>query len=113
VADRQATFATPPPGAPRASLELIVGVATLLPPVLVGVAAGARLTVPTGLCQYFDLTTLACVGVLSYVLGSWTLLRRLRHARRWWVIAVILYDLAMPLVLFGVVLFADARIPCR
>jgi hypothetical protein len=113
VADRQAIIGTTHPTGSHASRELTLAFATVFPPVLVGVTAGARLIVPTALCQHLSLATLACVGILSYIAGSWILVRRFRHARRLWLIAVILYDLAMPLLLFGVALLADASIACR
>ncbi len=111
--ERQTSIGIPQASAFRASVELTLALATVLPPILVGLTAGARLTVPTSLCRYFDLATLACVGVLTYIGASWALVTRLRHAKRPWLLTLVLYDLAMPLVLFGVVLLADARIPCR
>jgi hypothetical protein len=48
------------------------------------------------------------VGVLGYLLGTFALGRALRGARAPWVAALVAYDLAMPVALFGLLILIEA-----
>jgi hypothetical protein len=95
------------------SIERLLAVSIVLPVGLLGLAAAARLIVRSEWCSFFDLSTLGGVGLLGYIAGSWTLLRGLQRARARWLLTLVLYDLAMPLLIFGLVLLADSGVPCR
>jgi hypothetical protein len=51
------------------------------------------------------------VGMLGYLVALWTLYRSVRGARAGWALAVVLYDVMMPLVIGGLVFVADYVLP--
>jgi cytochrome bd-type quinol oxidase subunit 1 len=86
-------------------------VATLLPLGLVGIVSAGRAAVRPDLRQYFDLSIMGGVGMLGYLVALWTLFRAVRGARAGWALAVVLYDVMMPLVIGGLVFVADYILP--
>ena len=106
-------LSTRQPGDPSVSVERSLALAIALPPVVVGLTAAARLTVPATFCHYFSLTTLVGAGILSYIGGSWMILRRVLRAKARWGLTLVLYDLAMPVLMVGLAFLADFCVPCR
>ena len=85
-----------------------VAFAVALPMVMITACAMARLMWPDGLGTWVRFETLGIVGMLGYLLGTLALGRALRYAKARWVIALVVYDLAMPLALFGLVILVEA-----
>jgi hypothetical protein len=85
-----------------------VAFAVALPMVMITACAMARLMWPGGLGTWVRFETLGIVGLLGYLLGTLALGRALRHAKARWVIALVVYDLAMPIALFGLVILVEA-----
>jgi hypothetical protein len=85
-----------------------VAFAVALPIVMIAACALARLMWPQGLGSRVRFETMAIVGLLGYLLGTFTLGRALRLAKARWVVALVVYDLAMPFALFGFLILIEA-----
>jgi hypothetical protein len=75
---------------------------------MIAACAMARLMSSGGFGSWVSFETLAIVGLLGYLLGTLTLARALRLAKARWVIALVAYDLAMPVALLGLLLLIEA-----
>ena len=71
-------------------------------------SAIARLFWPQGPGSWVRFETLAIVGLVGYLLGTLALGRALRVAKARWVVALVAYDLAMPVALFGLLILIEA-----
>jgi hypothetical protein len=75
---------------------------------MMAICAVARLLWPNGLGSWVSVETLAIVGVLGYGLGTLILGKALRLAKARWFLALAVYDLAMPVALFGFLILIEA-----
>ena len=85
-----------------------VAFAIALPIVMVAACAMVRLIWPRGLGTWVRVETLAIVALLGYLVGTLALGRALRLARARWVMALVVYDVAMPIALFGFLILIEA-----
>jgi hypothetical protein len=84
-----------------------VAFAIVLPIVMMAACAVARLVWPNVLGSWVGLETLGIAGAVGYLLGSLILGRALRLAKARWIVALVVYDLAMPLVLCGLLILIE------
>jgi len=70
--------------------------------------AMARSVWPHGLRSWVRFETLAVVGVLGYLVGTLALGRALQLAKARWVLALVVYDIAMPVALLGLLILVEA-----
>jgi hypothetical protein len=91
----------------RTPTQHALAIAATLPLGAVAACAVARLLWPSTLNPIVDFGTLLGAGILGCLLGSWILFRALGRAKARWVMLLVVYDLAMPLAVFGLVFLIE------
>jgi drug/metabolite transporter (DMT)-like permease len=84
-----------------------LAMATTLSLAAVAACAVGRLMWPSRLTGIVDFGTLLGAGVLGYLLGSWILFRAMRRAKARWIVLLVVYDVVMPLAIFGLVILVQ------